>query len=45
VRYAGDIKTSYYQTYINGTVIDLLRYNTPQEAIEEGITHTLKFLV
>jgi hypothetical protein len=42
VRYAGDLKTSYYQPYINGSVANLKRFDTKQEALSNAIDEFLK---
>jgi hypothetical protein len=44
VRYAGDIKTSYYQSYINGCVVNMSRFATKQEALSEAINEFLKMV-
>ena len=42
VRFAGDLKASYYQPYINGCVVMLSKFKTRQEALSEAINHFLK---
>jgi hypothetical protein len=44
VRYAGDIKTSYYQSYINGCVLNFSKFTTKQEALSEAINEFLKII-
>lgn len=44
VRYAGDIKTSYYQPYINGCIVNMSRFATRQEALSEAINEFLKMI-
>lgn len=44
VRYAGDKETSYYQSYINGCVISMKKYNTYEEALEVSLFEALKLI-
>lgn len=44
VRYAGDIKTSYYQPYINGCSVNMSKFTTRQEALSEAINEFLKMI-
>jgi hypothetical protein len=44
VRYAGDIKTSHYQPYINGCIVNLKKFSTKQEALSEAINEFLKMI-
>jgi hypothetical protein len=44
VRYAGDIKTSYYQPYINGCIVNMSKFATRQEALSEAINEFLKMI-
>jgi hypothetical protein len=44
VRYAGDLKTSYYQPYINGCVVNMRKFATKQEALSEAINEFLKMI-
>ncbi len=44
VRYAGDVKTSYYQPYINGCIVNMSKFTTKQEALSEAISEFLKMI-
>jgi len=44
VRYAGDVKTSYYQPYINGCIVNMSKFATRQEALSEAINEFLKMI-
>ena len=44
VRYAGDIKTSYYQPYINGCIVNMSKFATKQEVLSEAINEFLKMI-
>jgi hypothetical protein len=44
VRYAGDIKTSYYQPYINGCIVNMSKFATKKEALSEAINEFLKMI-
>lgn len=43
--YAGDGKASFYHPYVNGTVSDLNKYPTPEEAELEAIKYCLNNLI
>jgi len=45
VRYAGDTHSSYYQSYIDGCIMSMTRYQSPAEATEAALLHTLKNLI
>lgn len=45
VRYAGDTKSSYYQPYVNGCIVDLKRYDSPQNAMNAALLHVLKTMI
>lgn len=44
VRFTGDVKSSYYQPYINGSIANLNKYNTYEEALEEGLYEGLQLI-
>jgi hypothetical protein len=44
VRYAGDIKTSYYQPYINGSIVSMSKFETRPKALSEAINEFLKMI-
>jgi len=39
VRYAGDIKSSYYQPYINGCIVNMSKFETRQEAYSSAFEY------
>jgi hypothetical protein len=45
VRYAGDIKTSYYQPYINGCIINMSKFATKEKAYSAAFDYVLKELI
>jgi hypothetical protein len=45
IRYAGDEKTSFYQPTINGSMIDLKKFNTKKESFEYVFNHVLNNLI
>ena len=45
VRYAGDIKTSYYQSYINGCIINMSKFSTRQQAYSAAFDYVLNNLI
>lgn len=44
VRYTGDSKTSYYQPYMNGSILAMVRYNSYEEALEIALQEALKLI-
>lgn len=42
IRYAGDTRSSGYQPYVNGVVVDMKKFDDYDEAIEYGLIETLK---
>jgi hypothetical protein len=44
VRYAGDVKTSYYTSYINGCIVNMSKFATRQDALSEAINEFLKMI-
>jgi hypothetical protein len=45
VGYAGDIKTSYYQPYINGCIINISKFSTRQQAYSAAFDYFLNNLI
>lgn len=45
VRYAGDEKSTYYQSYVDGCVISMKKFNTPKESIDAGLQYVLHSLI
>lgn len=41
IRFVGDEKASYYNNYINGSMVEMKKYNTYEEALEEGLYQAL----
>lgn len=41
VRYAGDIKTSFYQPYVNGCIVNMTKFSTRQEAYSAAFDYIL----
>lgn len=41
IRFVGDEKASYYNNYINGSMIEMKKYNSYEEALEEGLYQAL----
>ena len=41
VRFAGDEKSSYYQPYYNGSILTMKKFNSYEEALEEGLYQAL----
>ena len=41
VRFAGDEKSSYYQPYYNGSILTMKKFDSYEEALEEGLYQAL----
>ena len=41
IRFVGDEKASYYNNYINGSMIEMKKYNSYEEALEKGLYQAL----